>query len=184
MFCHFPFSFQLKSLSNKKEISEKRFCANLASMYKIKRNDKATLCFYLPYSRSILAKTKNKALLSTKFGAMSTTFGKRIRECREAKKWSQAALAREMSVHHSLIGKYERDEVKPSIDIGQRLATVLGTTVGYLLGETTDGDVLKDPAMLRRLIDINELPEEEKNHVLFNLDAVLRDFKTRRAYAS
>ncbi len=121
----------------------------MAPMYKIKRNDRATPCFYLPYSRSILAKTKNKALLSTKFGAMSTTFGKRIRECREAKKWSQAALAREMSVHHSLIGKYERDEVKPSIDIGQRLATVLGTTVGYLLGEPTDGDVLQYPAMPR-----------------------------------
>jgi len=115
---------------------------------------------------------------------MSVTFGKKIRECRETKKWSQAELARQLGVHHSLIGKYERDEVKPSIDIGQRLAGVLDTTVGYLLGETTDGNLLKDPAMLRRLVDINELPEEEKQHVLFNLDAVLRDFKTRRAYAA
>jgi transcriptional regulator with XRE-family HTH domain len=156
----------------------------LAPKYKIKRNDKATPCFYLPYSRSILAKTKNKAPLTTKFGVMSVTFGKKIRECREAKKWSQAELARQLGVHHSLIGKYERDEVKPSIDIGQRLAGVLETTVGYLLGETTDGNLLKDPAMLRRLVDINELPEEEKQHVLFNLDAVLRDFKTRRAYAT
>ncbi|OAV45882.1 transcriptional regulator [Lewinella sp. 4G2] len=114
---------------------------------------------------------------------MSNSFGKKVRECRESKKWSQAALAKALGVHHSLIGKYERDEVKPSIDVGQRLAKALDTTVGYLLGETADRDLLKDPAMLRRLIDINELPEEEKQHVLFNLDAVLRDFKTRRAYA-
>lgn len=93
-------------------------------------------------------------------------------------------LARELGVHHSLVGKYERDEVKPSIDVGQRLAKALDTTVGYLLGETADRDLLKDPAMLRRLIAISELPDEERDHVLYNLDAVIRDYKTRMAYAA
>ena len=111
-------------------------------------------------------------------------FSKKLRECREMKEWSQAALARQAEVHHSLIGKYERDEVKPNIDILLRLASVLDTTVGYLLGETEDQNVLKDPAMLKRLNEISGLPEEEKKHILYNIDAVLRDFKTRQAYAS
>jgi hypothetical protein len=45
-------------------------------------------------------------------------------------------------------------------------------------------DLFKDPEMLRRLKDINALPAEEKKCVLFNLDAVLRDAKTRKAYSA
>jgi transcriptional regulator with XRE-family HTH domain len=48
---------------------------------------------------------------------------------------SQSELARLLSVHHSIIGKYERDEVKPSIDVVKNIAAALDTTVGYLLGE-------------------------------------------------
>jgi len=111
-------------------------------------------------------------------------FSKKMRECREAKGWSQSALAKQMGVHHSLIGKYERGEVKPNIDIVQKMAQVLDTTVGYLLGETEDKNVLKDPAMLKRLNDINSLPPKDKEALLLNIDAFLRDAKTRQAYAS
>ena len=138
----------------------------------------------MPNNIIIFALAAQVAPFYTKIGMMSNSFGKKVRECREAKKWSQAGLAKALGVHHSLIGKYERDEVKPSIDVGQRLAKALDTTVGYLLGETADRDLLKDPAMLHRLIAISELPEEERDHVLYNLDAVIRDYKTRRAYAT
>lgn len=45
----------------------------------------------------------------------------------------------------------EQDEVKPAIDVVKKLADVLETTVGYLLGETEDRELLKDPSMMRRL---------------------------------
>jgi ribosome-binding protein aMBF1 (putative translation factor) len=45
------------------------------------------------------------------------SFGKILKECREAKGLSQSELARQLDTHHSIIGKYERDEVKPSIDV-------------------------------------------------------------------
>ena len=66
------------------------------------------------------------------------TFGKKLRECREAKKLSQNELAKLIEAHHSIIGKYERDEVKPSIDVVKKIANILETTVGYLLGESQD----------------------------------------------
>ena len=113
-----------------------------------------------------------------------SSFSKKLRECREAKQWSQSALAKNMGVHHSLIGKYERAEVKPNIDLVQKMANVLDTTVGYLLGETTSNDVLKDPAMLKRLNQINELRDEDKKCILYALDGLLRDAQTRKAYAS
>ena len=51
------------------------------------------------------------------------------------------------------------DEVKPTIDVVKKLANVLDTTVGYLLGETEDRELLKDPSMLRRLNDIAKFPD-------------------------
>lgn len=73
--------------------------------------------------------------------------------------------------------------MKISIDAVKRLAEVLHTTIAYLLGEAEIDELFKNSDMLRRLKDINDISEEDKNHILFNLDAVLRDVKTRQAYA-
>ena len=60
---------------------------------------------------------------------------------------------------------------------------LLDTAVGYFLGEPEEVNLLKDPAMLKRLNDINSLPDEEKKSILLTVDAILRDAKTRKAYA-
>jgi len=109
-------------------------------------------------------------------------FGKRLRDCRERKKLSQAALAREINVHQSLIGKYERDEVRPGVDVALKLAEVLDTTLSYLVGESNDDEVLKDNAMLKRLNEIGKLSEKDKSCMLFLIDGLLRDARTRQAY--
>ena len=110
------------------------------------------------------------------------SFGKKLRECRDAKGLSQSELAKLLHTNHSIIGKYERDEVKPTIDVVKRLADELSTTVGFLLGENKQANVLKDPAMLKRLNDIDALPADDKEHILYALDGLLRDAKARVAY--
>ncbi len=112
------------------------------------------------------------------------TFGKRLRDCRKEKGLSQNEVAKLLNTNHSVIGKYERDDVKPSIDVAKRLADLLDTTVAYLIGETEANELFKDIDMLRRLKDINNLPEKDKLAILYNLDALLRDAKTRLAYSS
>jgi ribosome-binding protein aMBF1 (putative translation factor) len=57
----------------------------------------------------------------------------------------------------SVISRYERDEMTPSIDVAKKLATILHTTVGYLLDETEQENVLKDPDMFKRLNDIEKI---------------------------
>jgi len=111
------------------------------------------------------------------------TFGTRLRDSRKAKKLSQSELARILSTNHSVIGKYERDDVKPSIDAVKKIAEVLETTVAYLIGEAETDELFKDPAMLKRLKEINEMPEKDKACVLYNLDAVLRDYRARQTYS-
>lgn len=102
---------------------------------------------------------------------------------REIKGLSQNELARLLNTNHSIIGKYERDEVKPTVDVIKKIALKLDTTVGYLLGETDDINLLKDPAMLHRLNEINSLPDPDRKCILYAIDGLLRDAKTRIAYA-
>ena len=112
-----------------------------------------------------------------------STFGKRLRECREAKKLSQQDLAKLLKTSYSVIGKYERDEMKPSIEVARNIAKYIGTTLGYLSGENDDMDLFKDPAMLKRLNELNSLSDPDRDGILYALDGLLRDAKARKAYA-
>lgn len=101
------------------------------------------------------------------------SFGKKLREARETVGFSQKELASKIGSVHTVIGRYERDEMKPSIDVVKRLAEELGTTVGYLIGEAKEAKLLKDPIMLQRFQEINELEEADKKCIYTFLDAFL-----------
>ena len=90
---------------------------------------------------------------------------------------SQQDLAKLLDTSYTVIGKYERDEMKPSIDVANKLAKLVDTTVGYLLDESKNTNALKDPAMLKRLNDINSFTEKEREHILYALDALIKNAK-------
>ena len=97
---------------------------------------------------------------------------------------SQSKLADLLGLHPSIIGRYERDQAKPTIDVVKNMAKSLETTVGYLLGENEDADLLKDTAMLERLKQLAKLPEHDKNCILYTLDSLLQNVKTKQAFSS
>jgi transcriptional regulator with XRE-family HTH domain len=66
------------------------------------------------------------------------TFGKKITALRKNLKMSQGELAKKLSTSTSVVGRYERDEMTPSIEAAKNVAKLLNTTVGYLLGETAN----------------------------------------------
>lgn len=49
-------------------------------------------------------------------------------------------------------------------------------------GETDDMDLFKDPAMLKRLNDLNSLSDPDIDGILYALDGLLRNAKARKAY--
>jgi transcriptional regulator with XRE-family HTH domain len=106
-----------------------------------------------------------------------SSFGKKVSDCRKAKKLSQKELAEIFHTSHTTIGKYERDEMIPSIEAAKKLAHILDTTVGYLLGETEESDLFKDKKMLQRLQDIAKLPEREKDSLLVTIDHFIKASK-------
>lgn len=107
------------------------------------------------------------------------SFGKKLRDCREQKGLSQNKLAQAVALHHSIIGRYEREEAKPTIDVVKRLANALGTTVSYLLGENETGEIFKSPEMLERFKTIVTFSKEEQNHILYTIDAMIDSIKLK-----
>jgi transcriptional regulator with XRE-family HTH domain len=80
-----------------------------------------------------------------------------------------------------IIGKYERDEMKPSIDTAKKLADALEVSLDYLVGDA-ELKVL-DKKTLQRIQDIEKLPEDERKVIYKVLDSLLRDAKAKQAYA-
>ena len=74
--------------------------------------------------------------------------GMRIAILRISKGWSQAELARRISVSASAVGMYEQGRREPSLGLLVRLAQELGVTTDYLLmGGMPDADPSVTPKL-------------------------------------
>jgi len=107
------------------------------------------------------------------------TLGQNITSLRKAKKLSQNDLGKLAGTSGDLIGRYERDEVKPSIDVAVKIANALEVSLDYLVGST---DLLLDKGILKKIKEIQLLDSENKNHLYALMDAFLRDYKAKQAY--
>jgi len=108
------------------------------------------------------------------------TFGEKVLAVRKNLKWSQDELARKIGTSAPIVGRYERNEIKPSIETAKKIADALEVTVDYLIGDSDK--MILDKKMLRRLEQIDNLSSEDKEKVIYFIDMVIRDAKTRRAY--
>lgn len=104
----------------------------------------------------------------------SLTFGKRLTEVRKNKKMSQDEVGKLVNVHGAVIGRYERDEVKPSIEMATQLAEALEVSLDYLVGST---DILLEKNIVSKILDIQKLKENDRQHVFALLDAFLKQTK-------
>jgi transcriptional regulator with XRE-family HTH domain len=68
-------------------------------------------------------------------GPVSVAFGRRLRELRLQRGWSQERLADRAGIHHTAVGRLERGMREPRAATIQRLARGLGVSPGPLLEE-------------------------------------------------
>lgn len=109
------------------------------------------------------------------------TFGERIIMLRKQLKMSQDDLAKKIGTSAPIVGRYERNEIKPSIEVAAKIAEELSVTVDYLLGNS-DKMVL-DKKLIKRIEDIEALPTEEKDKVYYFIDMALSHHKAKKAFA-
>jgi len=129
--------------------------------------------------------------LSTNFGNYCKSFvslthfdmdiGTKIIEVRKQKGLSQIDFAKAVGVSREMIGRYERNEVMPSIEVAKKIANALEVSLDYLAGDAKLAAV--DKQTLRLMNDIEELEPAIKDKLFFLANAVIRDAKTQRAYS-
>lgn len=104
------------------------------------------------------------------------TFGEHITTLRKRKSLSQSELGKLVNTSGDIIGKYERNEVKPSIEVASKISDVLEVSLDYLVGKT-EQEVNK--MTLKRLFDIEKLPKEDKEHIFYMIDNLIKAAKLK-----
>jgi len=108
--------------------------------------------------------------------------GKIITQLRDNKGWSQNELATRAGVSHVMIGKYERGDAVPSLEVAKKIADVLDVSLDYLVGSAVNARL--DKKNLKRLEELELLGEDKKKIIYDLIDTYIRDAKARQAYAS
>ena len=104
---------------------------------------------------------------------MNTDFGYRLKIVREEKGLKREDVAKKIGTSAAIIGRYERNERTPSIDIAKNIAEALEVSLDYLVGDTTV--LLKDKKMLYRIELLQKINPAYKDRILYMLDVMLKD---------
>jgi transcriptional regulator with XRE-family HTH domain len=106
---------------------------------------------------------------------------KMITDLRKAKGWSQADLANKTGISQVMVGKYERGDAIPSIEVAKRIADALEVTLDYLVGEGTNSKLNK--MTLKRIEEIEQLEDDKKRTLFDVIDTFIREDKGKKAFA-
>ncbi|WP_456440305.1 helix-turn-helix domain-containing protein [Psychroserpens sp.] len=104
------------------------------------------------------------------------TLGQHITKLRKQKKLSQNDLGKEIGTSGDIIGRYERDEVKPSIEVASKIADALEVSIDFLVGKVT---VEVDNNLLKRVIEVQQMGDDDREHILYTLDALIKSVKLK-----
>jgi len=98
------------------------------------------------------------------------SFGKRLSELRKKRGLSQEELANLIGTKGPAIGRYEREIAKPTIEVATKLSKILKVSLDYLVGNS---DVELDNDLINKIINIQNLPNEDQKHLYALMDAFL-----------
>lgn len=111
------------------------------------------------------------------------TLGKRIRELRKAKKWTQQELANKLELDRTTISKWERQGgSEPDNMTIAKLADIFGVSTDYLLGRTDSPKrTIELPQTIAPYLPegFEELPPEAKEEILTIVEYVMNKYKKK-----
>jgi len=104
------------------------------------------------------------------------SLNKRLKQARLDKGLSQQELEKLSNVHYTNIGRYERGNAKPSVEVLNRLAQALDISPDYLLNGTLEdkaNKIITDDELLSQFKKVEKLPNDKKKLIKEFLDAFL-----------
>jgi transcriptional regulator with XRE-family HTH domain len=121
-------------------------------------------------------------ILVTVMATEDKAFGNRLLNLRKERGWSQPELGKRIGTSGAIIGRYERGEITPSIEVAKKLADTFGVTLDFLVDDKDVPNILHDQTMLARWQEIDALEPSERERILSVVDSLVRDAKARQAY--
>ncbi|QMU63603.1 MAG: helix-turn-helix domain-containing protein [Flavobacteriaceae bacterium] len=97
-------------------------------------------------------------------------FGSIVVELRKKQGISQTDLASQLGIHKNVLGRYERNEVLPSVEIARKIADLLDVSLDYLTGKA---DVQMDKTTRERILEVSKFTEDDKLHIFSVIDAFI-----------
>jgi transcriptional regulator with XRE-family HTH domain len=97
-------------------------------------------------------------------------FGTTVVVIRKEKKLSQTDLAEKLVIHKIVLGRYERNEVSPFVDIAKNIADILDVSLDFLVGKT---QVEFDKNVQRRILEVSMFDNQEREHIFSVIDAFI-----------
>ena len=101
-------------------------------------------------------------------------FGKRLKDLRKQRRWTQKEMAAKIGLQLSQFNKYESGMHVPPADKLLQLAEVFSTTTDYLLtGVMTDSQPITNIRLLERFRALTQCEPDEQETVIRLIDAVI-----------
>jgi transcriptional regulator with XRE-family HTH domain len=107
--------------------------------------------------------------------------GSTITRLRKESKLSREELGNKTGTSGAVIGRYERNEITPSVEIANKIALALDVSLDYLVGNNSV--IVKDKKILGRIETIAAMPNDEQAQIFNVIDALIRDFNAKKAYS-
>ena len=98
--------------------------------------------------------------------------GQKITELRKEKALSREALGKLVGTSGPVIGRYERQEITPSVEIAKKIADALDVSLDYLTGGSSLA--IRDKRMLYRLELLYKVSKKERDTILHVMDSLLQ----------
>jgi len=75
-----------------------------------------------------------------------------------------------LGIHKNVLGRYERNEVFPSIDITRKIADILDVSLDFLTGKD---EVQIDKNISQRILEVTKFEQTDKEHIYSVIDAFI-----------
>ncbi|MCP4481600.1 MAG: helix-turn-helix transcriptional regulator [bacterium] len=98
------------------------------------------------------------------------SFGKRLLEVRKKKKLSQEDIAEYLKTKAPVVGRYEREEMRPSIDVALKISELLDTSLDYLLGKI---DTELEKETYNRILEVSKFDKKDRDLIFSVIDAFI-----------
>jgi transcriptional regulator with XRE-family HTH domain len=109
------------------------------------------------------------------------TFKEKITSARKNKNWTQNQLGNLIGVSRDLIGRYERGDANPPLEVATKIAEVLDCSLDYLVGLTEENREKSPdsvPGKLKPVLTkLEQLSPAERSLIVTVMDAFIAQKK-------